>query len=402
MQPWTTAEVERARAQTPVLAARVHLNSCGTGAMPGPVLDAVVEHLRREATEGGYEAANARRDLVDRVYADIATLLGAAPAEIALFDSATSAWHALFGAISFKAGDRILTGRNEYASNMMSFLRVRDLYGVEIDIAPDGAEGSMDVDALAALLGSRTRLIAVTHVPTNSGTIAPVARIGEIARRSGILFLLDACQSVGQMPVDVHAIGCDLLTAAGRKFLRGPRGTGFAYVGPKARAQLRPALIDIQSGDWVDRDRYAIRDDALQFERWERSVANALGLGVAVRYAQTWSLNRIASRVQWLAGLAREDLQRIPRVRVHDRGSRLAGIVSFSVSGHRAEDIVAAALEAGFNISRSRILDARLDLENLGVDAVCRVAPHYFNRPDEITAFADFVRAYVKREARIE
>ncbi|WP_420556163.1 aminotransferase class V-fold PLP-dependent enzyme [Roseovarius sp.] len=397
---WTAAEIARARAETAVLADRTHLNSCGTGAMPGVVVDTVIDHLRLEARLGGYEAAALRSDEIGQVYLDLARLVGGAEEDIAIFDSATSAWQSLVLSVPFRPGDRVLVTQSEYASNVMTLLRLGERYDLHIDVLPASGTAEGDVARLEEMMTDRTRLLAIAHIPTNTGTVFPVQDLGRLTRHRDCLFLLDACQSVGQLPIDVGDIGCDMLTAAGRKFLRGPRGTGFAYVGQKARDRLAPMALDIRSADWIAPRQYRPRDDAARFERWERSVASVLGLGAAARHAMDWGVARIGTRCADLAAIARRGLAGLPGVSVHDTGADLSGIVSFSVEGTEAEQIVAAAGQAGFNIGRSRIEDAQYDLGRLSRASVARIGLHYFNTAEDIGAFLSFLSSHIEQRRK--
>ncbi|WP_448321216.1 aminotransferase class V-fold PLP-dependent enzyme [Streptomyces sp. CO7] len=377
-------DVERVRRDTAGAAGVVHLDNAGSALPPRPVTDAVVEHLRLEELIGGYRAADERSERIEHTYDAVAALVGARREDIALVENATRAWDMAFYSLPWAKGDRILTARAEYASNAIAFLQMARRHGVGVEVVPDDEHGQLDVDALRAMIDERVRLIAVTHVPTQGGLVNPAAEIGQVAREAGVLFLLDACQSVGQMPVDVEAIGCDLLTATGRKFLRGPRGTGFLYCSPRVREQLEPPFLDLHAATWTGPDTYRIRSDARRFENWESSVAGRIGLGVAVDYALDLGLHAIGHRVSALADELRRRLRDMPGVRVHDRGLRRCGIATFTVDGHDSQEVARGLRARGINVSASVVGHARWDLAPRGLTSVVRASVHYYNTREEI------------------
>ena len=311
-------DVARLRRETPGTQEVIHLNNAGAALMPQPVLDAVIAHLQLEARIGGYEAADAESERIEGVYRSAARLIGAAPDEIAVVENATRAWDMAFYSIPFQPGDRILTSRSEYASNVISFLQVAQQRGASVEVIPSDESGQVDVAALERMLDARVRLIAVSHVPTNGGLVQPAEAIGRVARQAGVLYLLDACQSVGQLPVDVGAIGCDLLSATSRKYLRGPRGVGFLYARRGMVEQLEPPFLDLHAARWVAPDRYEIRPDARRFENWETNYAAKLGLGAAIEYALGVGIAAGWQRLRALAEHLRAQLMEIPGVQVHD------------------------------------------------------------------------------------
>lgn len=388
-----TLDVARLRADTPGCARVLHLNNAGAALPSAPVLDAVIGHLKREAEIGGYEAADEAEPRLKAVHASIARLINAAPDEIALAESATQAWTLGFHAFELGAGDRILTARAEYASNVISFLHLARARGVAVDVVPSDADGALDVDALVRMIDARTKLIAVTHVPTNGGLVNPAAAIGRVARAHGIPFLLDACQSVGQLPIDVAAIGCDMLSATGRKFLRGPRGTGFLYVRRAILDRLRPPFLDLHSARWTGARDYAVEAGATRFEMWESSLACRLGLGAAVDYALDLGIAAVASRIRTLAEDLRTRLAALPGVAVHDLGRERCGIVTFAVDGMAAHDVSARLRAHGINTSVSTAPFARWDMEPRGLVELVRASPHAYNTEAEIDRFVNAVGA---------
>lgn len=383
-----TIDLARSRRETPGAENVIHFNNAGAALMPAPVLEAQIAHLHREGEIGGYEAAAEAAGRLAAVYESIGRLINAGSAEIALVENATVAWDMAFYAVPLASGDRILTARAEYASNYIAFLQVARRTGAIIEVVPSTGSGEFDVEALERMIDGRVKLIAVTHVPTNGGLVNPAAEIGRIARRHGILYLLDACQSVGQMPIDVAAIGCDLLSATGRKYLRGPRGCGFLYARRAILDRLEPPFLDLRAATWVAPDRYEMRPDARRFENWEKNVAAQLGLGAAIDYALGWGLADIESRVTDLAADLRHRLGDVSGVTVTDIGRRRCGIVSFTLAGRAAQDVVADLHRRGINTVASSPSSTLLDATARRLPDIVRASVHYYNSEEEVERFA--------------
>ncbi|MBV9010571.1 MAG: aminotransferase class V-fold PLP-dependent enzyme [Pseudonocardiales bacterium] len=381
-------DVERARRDTPGVRRVAHLNNAGAALPPSQVTEAVIAHLRREAELGGYEAAEAAAERIQATYTAIARLIGCAVDEVAVVENATRAWDMAFYGLSFSPGDRILTSRAEYGSNVIAFLQVARRTGAVVEIVEDDEYGQICLDDLRRRLdsggGGEVKLIAVTHVPMQGGLVNPAEQVGALAREAGVPFLLDACQSVGQLPLDVQRLGADLLSATGRKYLRGPRGTGFLYVRRSILDHLEPPFLDLHAATWTAPEHYEIRPDARRFEAWETNYAGKIGLGVAVDYALSWGLDAIEARVTALAESLRARLQALDGVHVHDQGQRRCGIVTFTVEGVCAQDVWRRLAACGVNTSVSPASSARLDLPHRGLSDLVRASVHYYNTDDEL------------------
>lgn len=366
------------RADTPGCHRGVFLDSAGSSLPPVPVLDEVIGHLHREAEVGGYRAYAERLADLEAGYGLLASLLGCAADEVAFTDSATRAWLAAFDAVPLAAGDRVLVTEVEYAGQAIPILRRADEVGATVSKIPSTPSGSVDVDALRSMLDERVRLVSLVHVPTNGGLVNPVAPVVAAAHEVGALVLLDACQSTGQVPIDVAALDVDMLSGSGRKWLRGPRGTGFLVVRRSVLPRLRPRLVDLRSGTWTSPADYELRSDARVFELWESSPADRLGLLAAVRYALDLGIPAIADAVRARAEYLRAGLATVPGVTVHDLGPDRCGIVSFTVAGRSAAEVEDHLSTRGVTVSTTGLTSTRYDMSRRSLPEVVRASPHYF------------------------
>ncbi len=386
-------DIDKIRSETPGIDVSTHLLACGSALMPQCVVDEVVGHTLLEARIGGYEAKAQEEEKLERVYASVARHINAKTREIALMENATMAWCHAFYALPLKRGARILTCETEYAANYLAFLQRAKREDLKIEVVPSDKAGALGLSALEAAIDDNVGLIAITWVPTNGGLVNPAAEVGRIARSHGVPYLLDACQAAGQIPIDVSALGCDFLSVTGRKFLRGPRGTGFLYVKDEWLASLEPAMIDLYGAKWVARDQYDLRDDARRFETWENSYALRAGLGAAIDYADEIGIELIADRVSMLAEKTRALIADLPGATVHDIGHEKCGIVSFSIAGQDPQDTVRRMGQAGFAIGTSFPSSTRIDAERRNLPTMLRIAPHYYNTEDEIDRAVEQMRA---------
>jgi cysteine desulfurase / selenocysteine lyase len=385
--------IEQLRADTAGCEHTTFFNNAGASLQPRPVVARVIEHLKLEEQIGGYEASDRAAAELEGLYASVARLLRCGPDEIALQENATRAWEMAFYSLRFAPGDRIVTAATEYASNYIAFLQVARKTGAEICVVESDQSGELDLEALRKLLDDRVKLIAITHVPTNGGLVQPAAAVGALARAAGIPFLLDACQSTGQMDLDVNTLGCDMLCATGRKYLRGPRGTGFLYVRSSMLAQMEPPLLDLRAATWVAQDKFEVRGDAKKFETWESAAATRLGLGVAIEYALALGLEKIEHRVQDLAALLRERLAEVKGVTVQDLGRVRCGIVTFTYQGHSAEKVLRWLQANGIAVRTIERSSALLDMQQRGLEELVRTSVHYYNTEEEIERLCNVLRA---------
>lgn len=377
-------EIDAARAITPGCADVIHLNHAGSSLPPQPVLDAQIGHLETEALIGGYEAAAAASERRDDVYRSIGDLIGAQPHEVARMEHATAAWNAAFWSVPMAPGQRVVVHDHEYGANIVAFLAAAQRRGVVIDrVASDGS-GQVDVAAIADRLRRfDVALVSLTHVPTNGGLVNPAAEVGALTRAAGVPFLLDACQSIGQRVIDVDEVGCDLLSATGRKYLRGPRGTGFLFVSDAVVDRLEPTQPDHHGAELLAGDRFEWRPGAQRFEYWEHSVAGWLGLGAAVDHARSWGIERIEAtvtqRADQLRGLLGE-----AGLMVYDEGRARCGIVTTATDSTPAADLQALLASHRINATYTQPDSSRWDVDRRGLPPLLRLSVHYTTTVTEL------------------
>lgn len=388
-------DVHRLRADTPGCERVVHLNNAGASLLPRPVFDAVMDHLRLESEVGGYEAADAAADRLDATRSALGRLLGADPLDIAITQSDTASWSKAFWGLAlsgwFDDGGRVLVDRIAYSSHYLSLLQAVDRFGVRVEAIDSLDDGTIDLGDLDRRLDASVRMVAVTHVGTHRGLVNPVADVGARTRTSGTPFFLDACQSAGQLPVDAAAIGCDVATGTGRKFLRAPRGTGWLYVRPEWAERMAPPGIDNVSARWTAEDRYEYVERAGRFEEFERSIAGEIGLGVAVEYALALGIDAITQRIGGLAERLRAGLASVG-ASVHDGGQVRCSIVTFTVPRRSPVDVRASLAEERINVTVTEGNWSRLDMPRRGLDAAVRASPHAFNTEEEVDRLVEHVR----------
>jgi selenocysteine lyase/cysteine desulfurase len=385
-RPADPPELSRWRGDTPGCERLVHLNNAGAALQPAVVREAVAGHLELESELGGYEAAEARTDALRRAYGALARLLGTAPRNLAMQQNSTVAFTQAFAAFDLGPGDLILTSRADYASNQILYLALARRRGVETVRVPDAPEGGIDPQAVRELIARRRpALLALSWIPTNSGLVQPAEAVGEICRDAGVPYIVDACQAVGQLPVDVGRLHCDYLAAASRKFMRGPRGAGFLYVADRVLAAgAYPLTVDMHGATWSEPDQFELTPDARRFEQWEISHALVLGIGAAAEYALSVGVEQARDRSRSLARYARERLAALDGVRVLDRGPELCAIVTAELGGRPAEPVKLALRARGINTSAPARDDAVIDMMEKGATSALRISPHYYNTAGEV------------------
>lgn len=382
--PITDQEVAQLRAETIGTTQIIHFNNAGSSLNPDVVVDTVINYLREEATHGGYEIEDKYKRELNNTYELIAKLINADADEIAIVENASTAWGIAFNGIGFKPGDEIITCEMEYVTNIIGFLNVQKTLGVSLKIIPNDAQGNFPLDVFEQAISPKTKLIAMTQIPSTAGGMIPVVEIGKIASRHNVLYLVDACQSAGQIPLDVKEIGCDMLSVTGRKYLRAPRGTGFLFVRKEIQDSLKLSFMDGYSAPTVSLHDFKPRGDARRFELYEKNRALTLGLGKAVDYALNIGVDRIWERIQYLATLLRRELAAIEGITVHDFGAQQCGIITFSVKGLENAFVKNKLADKNINVSVGKAISTLIYMDKHHLPSNVRASVHYYNTEEEI------------------
>ena len=380
-------DIEKIRSETPGCKTKIHFNNAGSSLSPRCVTAAVIDYLDREQLIGGYEAAEEAKDLVDNFYANLSDLLNCKESEISFIENSTRAWELAIHSISWSPGDQIITGENEYGSNYIGLLHLAKQRSLDIVTIPNGDDGTISLSYLEQSINSRTKLIALTHIASQRGDIQPARSVGTIAQKHNVLFLLDACQSVGQIKLDTKAINCDFLCGSGRKYLRGPRGTGFLFVKSKTIKTLEPIFLDLHSATWNHAKSYEFVKNARMYECWERNVAAMIGLTTAIEYLSYLGIDAVESRIKQLSLSLTSELSDLRDVNVLEKSNFSSGIITFTVDGIDATSLKNELQKADINISVCKQKNARLDLGKECTGDVNRASLHYYNTQQEISRF---------------
>jgi selenocysteine lyase/cysteine desulfurase len=400
---FTAEEVQRFRNETIGCKNVIHLNNAGSGLMPDVVTQAQLDHIKLEAEIGGYEASALRADVVAGFYEQAAHLFNCKPSNIAFTASATDSYTRALSSIPFTKGDIILTDNDDFVSNQIQFISLRKRLGIEIIHIRNAAAGGVDLNDLEEKLKKcQPKLLAITHIPTNSGLVQPVKEIAQIyadyskQNQDITWYILDACQSAGQMKLDVQELRCDFLSATNRKFLRGPRGTGALYISDRVlEADLEPLFIDMRGATWTEKGTYKQQPDSKRFEDWEFAYSTVIGTKVAIEYCRRIGEDKIWQQVRLLSGMLRTKLETIDKIRVLDRGPELGGLVTFTVKDSDPLVIVNGLLKRKINVVPSYRAFGLIDFDEKKVQWAVRASPHYYNTVNEIETFVESVKEII-------
>jgi len=390
----TVFNVAEERNQTPAVKSLIHFNNAGASLMPNVVVEGMKNYIDSEVSQGGYETARDFAKELDLFYDHTAKLINSGSNEIAFVESATVAWQRAFHSIPLEKGDVIITCVSEYASNYIAYLQLAKLKAVEIVTIPNDDNGEIDIQALESAITPRVKLVSIGHIPTGNGLINPAEKVGAITQKHKILYLLDACQSVGQYPINVEKIKCDFLSATGRKYLRGPRGTGFLYARQETTLGLEPLSLDLHSAEWTDLDSYQMRSDAKKYETWESNLSAKLGLSLAIHHLNLLGIEHVQERITFVANYFRERLGALAHIQVMDTGNIKSGIVTFINEKNDAEEVMKYLFKNKVNVSVVVASSSLLDLQDRNITEAVRASVHYYNTIDEVDKFISLLEKF--------
>jgi selenocysteine lyase/cysteine desulfurase len=396
-------EIIKFRSETEGASNVIHLNNAGAGLMPNSVTKSQIDHIKLEAQIGGYEASALKAETIQQFYFQAGKLFNCRPTNIAFTASATDSFTRALSSIPFKNGDIILTDNDDFVSNQIQFLSLQKRLGIKIVRINNATIGGVDLNDLEEKLKKiRPKLLAITHIPTNSGLIQPVKEIAKIyesylqSHSDKTWYILDACQSAGQMKLDVQELKCDFLSVTGRKFLRGPRGTGILYISDKALEDgLEPMFIDMRGAEWIEKDQYKPKIDAMRFEDWEFAYSTVIGTKEAIEYCRNIGEDKIFNQIKLLSNVLRTELSGIDKVKVLDKGPEICGLVTFHIQGSEPKYIVSELLKRKINVVPSYRAFGVIDFDEKGVEWAIRASPHYYNTIDELNTFIESIKEII-------
>ena len=385
--------IEQIRQDTPNCKDKIFLNSAGASLIPKIVVHKVNEYLIEEEKIGGYKLEELRKSEFDEFYNEVAKLIHCEAHNIAFINNATDGYIKALSCIDFKEDDTVITTDDDYASNHIHFIALQKRYHINVVRIKTFENGELDIEDFETLIKMyRTKLVSISHIPTNSGLIQNVKAIGNICEKNNIIFLLDACQSVGQIVVDVKPLKCDFLTATGRKFLRGPRGTGFLYVSDKIlKEQYAPLYIDGRGATWTEIYKFEMLDSAKRFELWESPCAFKMGFQEAIKYANNIGMEHIQAYNEKIMKQLRANLSSIPNVVLFDKGLNTSNILTFrkgNVSLKRISNILDKN-KVYYSVSNKEW--GLIDFNKKGIEWAIRLSPHYFNTIEEMDKVSQII-----------
>lgn len=386
--------IKKLREDTPC--ENVYLNHVSTSVPPVQVVDAVGEYFRISTTFGSTSAKGQSMTLERKASAKAACarLIGAAPDEICFTSNGSQAISLVAQGLRLEAGDNVIVDGLSFIANAAPFLSLKKTRGIELRFAPVSLPGITDLKGMEAMIDKNTRLISICHMPNNLGMLQPVHEIGRIAKKHSVPYMLDAANTVGLQTLNVSDIGCDFMAASGRKYLRGPSGSGFLYVNKNAAELLEPPVPtwnsgtwDWREGDWDwDRNIFIPASGAERMNMGEYDFPAIFGLGRAVEYVgECGGVEAIRERTEHLLRYLIDKMQGIPDAQILGslRAEDYGGMIGFNI-----KDIPFSVVGRHLNDNNVGVMAHSFFspgvLKLFGVEGVVRFCVHCWNTEDEL------------------
>ena len=363
---------------------QIYLNNAGAGLMANETYEAVASYLHLERELGAYCVATQKKVLLETFYTNAAQIINASsPTEIAFMDSASRGWNMVIYGSQVHAGDKIVTLSSEFGTNLIILFDYAKQINATVRVVQCNEQGEFSIDEIEDELRNGAKLVAISHTAAQGSIVNPVEEIGRLAKKYGAIYVVDGCQAVGQFSVDVQKIQCDAYVTTGRKWLCGPRGTGFLYI--KDFSLFRTPQLDLASAYLVFDDDFNVkgvnvRKDARQFELWERSYANMLGLATALDICLKQGIDNISARIQVLANKLRLSAQTNPNFHLLGKPVSISGVLGFYLKDYsKEEELKNVFIRHNIGISMMSDWDCPLYFPKNGATQIFRLSPHYYS-----------------------
>ena len=376
-----------------------YLNNAGAGLMSPATVETITEYLKLESKIGAYHAAAESKSLMQDFYLNAAKIINAdSDTEIAFTDSASRGWNMVVYGAKLKKGARIITLASEFGTNLVTLFDLAKRIEGTVAIINCDSKGTFFFDELEAELKKGAALVAISHAVAHGSIVNPVNEVGVLAKKYGAIYIVDGCQAVGQFKVDVQQIQCDAYMTTGRKWLCGPRGTGFLYV--KKSSLFHATQLDLASADLVLNSLskvtdVEIRKDAKQFELWERSISNMLGLSSAINDCLFKNISVISEQIQYLSNKLRYLAYSNSNLNIIGEIESLSGILGFYLNDESKEETLKEEFKKnGISISTMSDWDCPLHFPKTGAKSIFRLSPHYTTSGETIDLASKIITSF--------
>lgn len=379
----------------------VYVNSAAASPPPRQVVDTSIDYLQKTASLGPY-LPSFREEVyqkIEETREKAAKFIGAKTSEMAFVKNGTEGINFIANGLTWNKGDEIILADIEFHSNYTPWLKLRDKKKVHLKIIKTDFSGVIDVNLIEQEISNRTKLITVSHLSNASGALQHIEKICEIAKKRDVLTLINASQTLGLIPINVQELDCDFLTGCGRKWLRGPEGSGILYIRESLVESIEPTIIGWGGTTWdFETNEYYYLSTARRVEAGCPIVPSILGLGAAIDYAQNIGIEEIVTKVEALTRYSFQQLSVIEGIAIYgpkNIENRLA-IIPFNVEGLHPDEIT-NYLEKNNIIIESGTFMANMLLQHYGINKMVRISPHYFNTKVEIDFIVTLIKFLKKR-----